>query len=215
MSRCPFEDRIDGYLLNKLDEAAAAEFEDHYFNCPACFAALTERDEIIGVLKRGGVFAPGAEALRAKPSLSERLFGFLTPRRLAAVGVVAAIAVAAVLILVPRGDDGAPQFVFTGEETLRGEAVAAVAPADAVAETPAAFEWRPIAGGAGYQVALYDGGEILWRGSSAAPRLEIPPDIRARMAAGRPYTWQVKAFSADGTMLAASARTSFRIVPGR
>ena len=42
MKTCHYEGLIDRYLLGKLGEKEAGEFEEHYFNCASCFAKLAE-----------------------------------------------------------------------------------------------------------------------------------------------------------------------------
>ena len=44
MTDCKFEELIDEYLLNKISEDKRQEFEQHYFDCPACFQEMVERD---------------------------------------------------------------------------------------------------------------------------------------------------------------------------
>ncbi len=55
MKACKYERWIDSYLLNKLKPEDQAEFEEHYFICPACFAKLDEQSEIVQILKKEGV----------------------------------------------------------------------------------------------------------------------------------------------------------------
>ena len=54
MSECNFKSLIDEYLLNKLSEEDKAQFEEHYFNCPSCFQAVTERNDMINSIKWKG-----------------------------------------------------------------------------------------------------------------------------------------------------------------
>lgn len=55
MKSCKYEGWIDGYLLDKLKPEDQAEFEEHYFICPACFAKLDQQSEIVRILKKEGV----------------------------------------------------------------------------------------------------------------------------------------------------------------
>ena len=50
-----YEHLIDEYLLGKLKPEAQAEFEEHYFICPHCFAKLDQQSEIVQILKKEGV----------------------------------------------------------------------------------------------------------------------------------------------------------------
>jgi len=47
MKKCMFEDFIDDYLLNRLVKNKENKFEEHYFNCPFCFAQLARSQEEI------------------------------------------------------------------------------------------------------------------------------------------------------------------------
>jgi anti-sigma factor RsiW len=61
MAKCPKDDFMDSYLLGKMDDKARDEFEEHYFNCASCFAKMTERDKIIGLLRDEEVLGALAE----------------------------------------------------------------------------------------------------------------------------------------------------------
>ncbi|MCJ7680803.1 MAG: zf-HC2 domain-containing protein, partial [Candidatus Aminicenantes bacterium] len=54
MSKCLHTGLIDDYLFNRLDEREKEKFEEHYFNCPACFEELKHRSEILAVIKEQG-----------------------------------------------------------------------------------------------------------------------------------------------------------------
>jgi Putative zinc-finger len=55
MNACKYERWIDRYLLDKLKPEDQAEFEEHYFICPHCFAKLDQQSEIVQILKKEGV----------------------------------------------------------------------------------------------------------------------------------------------------------------
>jgi len=77
---CHYEHLIDGYLLDKLKPEDQAEFEEHYFICPHCFAQLDEKSEIVQILKKEGVLEnPGnaCEHDHARPSRWRRLLARL------------------------------------------------------------------------------------------------------------------------------------------
>jgi anti-sigma factor RsiW len=52
---CHYDHLIDAYLLDKLKPEDQAEFEEHYFICPHCFAKLDQQSEIVQILKKEGV----------------------------------------------------------------------------------------------------------------------------------------------------------------
>jgi anti-sigma factor RsiW len=58
---CHYEHLIDEYLLDKLKPEDQAEFEEHYFICPHCFAKLDQQSEIVRILKKEGVLEPAGE----------------------------------------------------------------------------------------------------------------------------------------------------------
>jgi anti-sigma factor RsiW len=55
MKKCKYEHLIDEYLLDKLKPEDQAEFEEHYFICPHCFAKLDQQSEIVQILRKEGV----------------------------------------------------------------------------------------------------------------------------------------------------------------
>ena len=59
MKTCKYEHWIDGYLLDKLKPEDQAEFEEHYFICPHCFAKMDQQSEIVQILKKEGVLEAG------------------------------------------------------------------------------------------------------------------------------------------------------------
>lgn len=212
MSGCPAEDRFDDYLFDRMEEKEKEAFEAHYFDCPACFDRLKERDEIRHVIRSGAAFPPGTEPVFEK----EEKAGFvrrplsLFVRRPWVWAGAAAMMLAGVLILMPRGRGPVSEFVLVDGETLRGAAMSLVSPLGDVPAAPAAFEWRAVRGEVEYQVSL-SGAEPLWKETTRDTRLVLPDDIKSRLSAGVAYTWQVKAFSREGTLVAASAKAAFTI----
>ena len=54
MKKCNFENLIDDYLFERLDENQKEKFEEHYFNCLQCFEKMKQTDEMITVIKANG-----------------------------------------------------------------------------------------------------------------------------------------------------------------
>ncbi len=212
MKTCHYEAWIDKYLLGKLGEKEAGEFEEHYFNCAPCFAKLAEREEIVGVLKRDrSVFvAEERPAIEARKSpWYERAFGFFTARQWAFAGAAAALLVA-VLTVTPLFRNAPPEFVLNGEDTVRGSSLTLISPVIDIGSVPAYFEWKSLGTDMEYQVSIYNG-KLLWRTTTRDNRLSLPDDVMALMTAGTRYSWQVKAFSPQGTLIAVSSRVQFTI----
>jgi anti-sigma factor RsiW len=83
MKACKYEHWIDSYLLDKLKPEDQAEFEEHYFICPHCFAKLDQQSEIVQILKKEGVldtYAVSTAHVHGRRSLWRRLFGRRRPR---------------------------------------------------------------------------------------------------------------------------------------
>ena len=83
-----YEHLIDDYLLDKLKPEDQAEFEEHYFICPHCFAKLDQQSEIVQILKKEGILETAREICehvgprpRPRPSLWRRLLARLRRRR--------------------------------------------------------------------------------------------------------------------------------------
>ena len=210
MTKCHYEDLIDRYLLVKLKPEEQTDFEEHYFICRTCFSKMTERDEIIRILKKEGVLA-APSSVPTSTSHAGRHYAFFTPPRWAAVGVSVAAVLAAAWFLIPRSGTPPPPLVLSGDETVRGAALTDLAPAGDVQGVPAWLEWKAAGEGLEYKITL--AGKVpLMAASTSETRLAIPEDVRARMKAGEKYFWQVQAFKADGTLVAVSGRVRFRVL---
>lgn len=213
MKKCPYEEKIDLYLRGKLSETESAQFEEHYFSCPPCFQKTSERNELIEVIQRRGafIFDPAASR-RPEPriSLGEKVAAFLTPRRWVTAAVTAALLLVVALAVAPRFKSHGPDFVFTGDETVRGESLAVLSPRGDVKAVPDSFEWKALNAAAEYQVTL-SGLETLWTTTTQETKIALPEDLKNKLKAGS-YTWQVKAYSAQGTLLAASPKVLFKIL---
>lgn len=212
MKTCRYEGWTDKYLLGKLDGKETGEFEEHYFNCAPCFAKLAERHEVVGVLKRDrSVFAaeerPAIETRKA--AWYDRAFAFFTPRQWALAGAAAALLVA-VLTVTPLFRNAPPEFVLNGEDTVRGSSLTLISPVIDIGSVPAYFEWRPLGADVEYQVSIYNG-KLLWKTATRDSRISLPDDVKALMTSGQKYSWQVKAFSPQGTLIAVSSRVQFTI----
>ena len=212
MRDCEDEEKIDLYLKGKLSDAGSAEFEEHFFNCPECFRKMEERAEILDVIRRRGasIFVPAADDRREpRVSLWGRAAAALTTRRWVAAAVGAAVLLVVVLGVVPRFKSHAPEFALSGDETVRGESLVLVAPVGRAPAAPAAFEWKAVPSAAEYHLTLSSGSTVIWTTTVPEARVALPPDIKSGLRAGGHYSWQVKAYSAQGTLLAASPKEAF------
>jgi CHAT domain-containing protein len=78
------------------------------------------------------------------------------------------------------------------------------------------FRWQPVASASAYQLTVYDSqtGTIVLQRSMVTPLYVLQPNDAALMAAGRTYTWEVKADS-PGTGPVTSSKRRFHLAPGR
>ncbi len=212
MSKCKFEDLIDGYLLNKLSEGDKEAFEEHYFNCSSCFEKLQERDVIIRTIKNNPALLEEKEEVRSSvlAGLRREVASFLTVRQLAFAGVTALLVMIIVFAVLPRGQAPAPNFFLTDEETVRGSSITLISPVIDMNQIPSSFEWKKLGENIEYQISIFNG-QILWKASTKENRITLPEEVKARMVPGEKYSWQVKAFGPDGTLIAVSSRVQFKI----
>jgi hypothetical protein len=216
MTRCRHQDWVDEYVLNRLCEKDKAAFEEHYFNCAACFEELKARTEVLTVIKdKGRELFKAVPERGTEPSSSQRKPAFFKPQVWWTAAAVAAAAVLiGVVLLIFRPAQTAPTFTLSGEDTVRGQAVGLVSPKGEIPSPPDFFEWKPLAEGIEYRISLYDQ-QRLWSQTTQEFRIRLPEEVRQRIMPGREYSWQVKAFSPRGALAAISSRQSFKITETR
>lgn len=212
MKECKYENLIDEYLLNRLPEEKIEMFENHYFNCSKCFEKIEERNALIAVVKTKGnrIFQNlDSEFEATRPSLVERLMSSLTPRQWG----VAAIAACALLIVFigigPIFKSPAPQFVMDSQ-SVRGASLALLSPVDTIQTIPSQFRWANLGEGIEYKFFLYKK-DLLWSASTTQTSISLPDDVKDSLKAGENYSWQVKAYSKEGSLIATSTKASFLI----
>jgi len=212
MSKCKFEDLIDGYLLNRLSEGDREAFEEHYFNCSSCFEKLQERDVIIRTIKNNPALLEEKEEVRSSvlAGLRKEVASFLTVRQLAFAGVTALLVMIIVFAVLPRNQAPAPNFFLTDEETVRGSSITLISPVIDMNQIPSSFEWKKLGENIDYQISIFNG-KLLWKATTKENRITLPDEVKASMIPGEKYSWQVKAFGPDGTLIAVSSRVQFKI----
>lgn len=199
-----FEALIDSYLLGRLNSEETERFEKHYFDCPECFRLTAERAVLIDAVKTAGP-APAAAVRRDPGTTRGRRFPF----GWAAAGAALLLAAAAAVVFLPRRSEP-PSFTDSGNRIVRGGPVEVVAPSGLLQKTPDKFVWRPAAGAAEYMI-IVEGIDPVWTAQTRDTEIKIPADIAGRMIPGRLYVWGVKAFSAEGTLVGASASVTISI----
>ncbi len=213
MKNCFSDEAIDAYLLERMSEEEARSFEEHYFNCPKCFQEVARREELIRVIKTRGAQIFSGPAPEAPPSPAARVLGFFTPRQWAFVSLTVVALLVIIFAGIPRSRPAPPHFVLDGEDILRGESLTLISPVIDVKGAPASFEWKALEGAAVYKVSLYEGSKLLWSQETRDKQLAVPEDVKSRLLPGRRYSWQVKAFSAQGQLVSVSSRVQFEISP--
>jgi len=215
MRKCKFEGMIDGYLLNKLSERDKELFEEHYFNCPACFDELEARSLIINTIKNHSEVLV-SEEVRVKVPLAARLrrelAAFFNVRQLAMAGVISLIFVAVIIAVVPKRQAFLPDFTLTDTETVRGSSITLISPVIDMNQVPSFFEWKKLGENVEYQLSISNH-ELLWKTTTNENRVVLPDEVKAKMVPGERYSWQVKAFGPDGSLIAVSSRVQFLVSP--
>lgn len=212
MRKCKHEDLIDDYLLNKLSEEKKQEFEAHYFNCQVCFEKMAERDEMLTAIKYKGhtIFQDletGTEAERV-PML-EQIWAFFTPQQWALAVATTAVLVVVALGVIPNLTTTSPQF-FINDDLVRGGSIKLISPVIAVDAIPSQFRWESLGEDVEYKIEIYNH-ELLWSATTSNPYITLPQEVKERMVTGEKYSWQVKAFSAEGTLIAISSKVQFPV----
>jgi hypothetical protein len=214
MKKCRFEDQIDDYLMNRLEEGERDIFEEHYFNCASCFQKLEERNELLSAIKSRGAWIFKEEPALGRRSLLptfERIYSFFTPRQWATAAISAAVLLVVVFGVLPQFRESAPQFYLSENEVFRGASLSLISPVIDVKTVPSFFEWRQLGGqDVEYKIYVYNE-ELLWTATTRETRIEVPDNIKQLMVAGQTYSWQVKAFSAKGTLIAVSSKVQFQV----
>ncbi len=217
MSKCPHKDRIDDYLFNRLPAAEREEFEEHYFNCAACFESMRERDEMISVIKARGaeIFAEEPAAARDRaPAWYQHVLSLLTARQWAVAAVSAAVLLIALFGVLPSLKHGTPQFYLTEGNTVRGGSIQLISPLSDVGSVPSFFEWKSLGGDLEYEFYL-SSRDLIWKGSTKESRISLPDEVKRLLVAGENYSWQVKAFSSRGALVAVSEKVRFSILSSK
>ncbi len=216
MKMCKCEYLIDDYLFNRLDDEKKKKFEEHYFNCPYCFEKMVERDELISLIKQkgDGIFQDEYVVEEGKGATwFEKIVSFFTPKQWALIPVYTALLLIVVFIFIPYFKPAPPQF-FISEDRVRGESITLISPVIDIKTVPSKFEWKDSGEDVEYKIYIYDDGEKLWTTTTKDNFIVLPEKVRKRMTLGEKYSWEVKAFSPKGTLIALSSKVHFKITKG-
>ncbi len=218
MKKCNSKVQIDDYLFNRLDEDKKEEFEKHYFNCPSCFNKMAERNELIAVVKSKGqtIFKDEyiAEAAKGETWL-EKLTSFLTPKQWALSTVSAALLLVVIFYIIPTVKPTAPQFYINEDAfTVRAanNKITLISPVIDMKTIQSRFEWEKLEReDVEYKVYIYNNGDTLCSETTKDNYIVLNEHAKSLLKAGEKYSWQVKAFSPEGTIISISGKVRFTI----
>ncbi|NIM90324.1 MAG: hypothetical protein GTO17_05170 [Candidatus Aminicenantes bacterium] len=221
MKKCNFDILIDDYLLNKLEKKEKENFEEHYFNCEPCFEKMVARDELIAVIKNQGhrIFADEERPEEKKEVFSfGKILSFLTPKQWAYAAVSVSVTLVLLVVMlnvVPFQKKTTPTqqpFYYEFDEgRVRGENLRLISPVIDIEAVPSQFMWAPLGDNVEYKISIYFNHHPFWTATTKENTISLPDDVKNRMQASRKYSWQVKAFSPQGTLLAVSPKVQFKI----
>lgn len=212
MIKCKHEDHIDDYLLNRLGSGKKDEFEEHYFNCSNCFEKVGGRAELISVVKnKSNMIFQDISEVKEIPhiSLLERILDFLSPKQWALAAVSSAFVLIIAFGVLPRDKKAMPQF-FVNNDVVRGESITLISPVLDTDSAPSQFKWISLGKEVDYKIYVYNH-ELIWNTTTRDNQIQIPEKVKYRMIAGKKYSWQVKAFSQEGILMAVSSKVQFKI----
>jgi len=66
-----------------------------------------------------------------------------------------------------------------------------------------------------YKLFIFHQEELLWSTTTEENFVTLSENIKSLMAPGKKYSWQVKAFSPEGTLIAVSSRVQFNFLSSK
>jgi hypothetical protein len=217
MKKCNFENLIDDYLFERLDETQKEKFEEHYFNCPQCFEKMKRTDEMIAVIKANGseIFRDVYAPRKTKLSSLEPVLAFLTPRQWAMAAVSAALILVVAIGIIPNLKTASPEF-FINDDLVRGSSITLISPViNNLDQIPSEFRWQRLGDNVEYKLFIFHQEELLWSTTTEENFVTLSDNTKSLMVPAETYSWQVKAFSPEGTLIAVSSRVQFNFVTSK
>ncbi len=210
MRKCKLEDLIDDYLLNKLDENKKMKFEEHYFNCLSCFEKMVERDELISIIKdKGNMIFQDEDVVEEARGATwfEKIVSLLTPKQWTAVAVSTCLLLL-VSVSVIFYFNSRPSFRLDNPDLRGGQIIIELIPAVGV---PSRIEWSKAGEDVEYEISVKHNRVQLGTWTTKENFIVLPDEAKSRMALGKKYSCEIKAFSPPGRLVA-SGETSFKIL---
>jgi hypothetical protein len=200
---CPPIDVLSGLLQRSEGDVERRRAEAHVAECPHCRTEIS----LLREFEAGVVRPDEAEAVRW---ITYRLAPKPAPAAVSVSvrwwqrGWVPGFAGAAAVILLATGlsmqwaarQRAVPDF---GVEAQRSHAVGIV-------ENPSAFQWKPVAGAAKYDLTVREiDGLVVFNNSISTQTLVYPAEVVRTMSTGKVLLWDVVARDAGGNEIARSA----------
>ena len=207
--------------VERFGETRTAAENEHVNGCARCqtdIALWQEFNDAAPVPDEGAAVQWVVAELRRRRQapLPARASGGMWRWLLPSTGrlVTAAAALAGVVTIgyVMRDGEPAVRELQNAPQVYRTAQVQVVAPVGDIAAPPRALEWVAVSGAVGYDVDVLEvDGTILWRGTSATPRIDLPSSVLAQLVPGKTVLWDVRARSASGATVANSGTQRFRV----
>ena len=213
MIKCEFEDLIDDYLFNRVDEDKKKKFEEHYFSCSYCFEKMVERAELISIIKNKGdmIFQDEYVVEEAKGATwVEKIDFLLTPKQWVLVPVSVALLLIIIFVAIPYFKTTPYEFRID-EDIVRGPSITLITPVIDIKTVPSKFEWKDSGEDVEYKIYIYNNGDKLWAATTKENLIVLPEEVKKIMKLGEKYSWEVKVFSPKGILISVSCKVHFKI----
>lgn len=206
MKRCKYNEMIEDYLFNRMSEDKKIEFEEHYFNCPESFKQIEEKNMLISVIKKRGkeIFKEIEAPSKEKKSIPGFILSLLSTRQWVPITLSAVLITVIIIGIFPSLKSKAPRF-FINDDLVRGESITLISPVFDIENVPNEFRWKSEGEGVEYQISIYNH-KLIWRATTKDNFIVLPEDVKTRLVSGKQYSWQIKAFSPEGILIAVSSR---------
>lgn len=209
---CPYgsDSDIDArYLARALSAEESEAFEEHYFGCDRCFAAVQRRSEIRAAMSPASSEVATHAEPRVMPILSGRSrFSSWRPALIAAGLVLVAVGIRRVAGRQPATETTA---ALPPIDASRGAASQLTLRSHATS-TVLAAAWSPLATARNYRVRLLaTDGSLLFERETADTAVMLSRDV---VRGKTPVYWEVQALDALRSVVATSPVVQAQTSPG-
>jgi hypothetical protein len=211
--QCPYGPSSDidaRYLAGTMPPKEAEAFEEHYFACDRCFAAVQRGTEIRAALH-------ATHGKRSASSESQVIPIAPSRRRIAAwqpALAAAALVVVAVGIREARRPPTLPETLLASSNATRGAAPALAITSHATT-TVLVAAWSTPPAARSYRVRLLGGdGSLLFERETADTSIMLPLELLRARGTKAPVYWEVQALDALRAVVASSATVQAQTSPG-